>query len=46
MGGLQGADNGDVTHYDDKKWEEDDAGYQDRERNRGRVGGGEEGACS
>ena len=46
MGGLQGADNGDVTHYDDKKWEEDDAGYQDGERNRGRVGGGEEGACS
>ena len=46
MGGLQGADNGDVTHYDDKKRKEDDAGYQDGERNRGRVGGGEEGACS
>ena len=46
MGGLQGADNGDVTHYDDKKWEEDDAGYQDGERYGGGVRWRKYGACS
>ena len=37
MGGLEGADDGDVAHDDDKEAGEDNAGNQDGERNRGGV---------
>ena len=37
MGGLEGADNGDVAHDDDKEGGKDDAGNQNRERYRGGV---------
>ena len=46
MGGLEGADNGKVAHDDDKEGEEDATDDQDRERYRGGVRGGEDGAGS
>ena len=46
MRGFEGADNGKVAHDDDKEGEEDATDDQDRERYRGGVRGGEDGAGS
>ena len=46
MGGLEGADDGDVAHDDHKEGGEDNAGDQDGERHGGGVRWGEDGAGS
>ena len=46
MGGFEGADNGKVAHDDDKEGEENATDDQDRERYRGGVRGGKDGAGS